>query len=269
MRNLGSLLNNVLNHFTARLSSVEKILYSVLGVLFLIWVIVYVFETYPTLSIISISSLMILTGVYLFFRNQRNQLSDSVKSYQNFRNFIDTGGGNYNESIGGHYVEGDYINIQGNLIDVSKDIEQIYSALQSILTSLENKGYSSEEAQVKVANELANEARKKPDLKSKLFINEDTDEYYQAEKLINDLMLANQSYVNYNQPNTYAYADDDCEDSFSYKGYTINLESDKDGWWYYKIDDYSIINNTGSSFSKDLAIDEAKGRIDEERFRNW
>jgi hypothetical protein len=46
------------------------------------------------------------------------------------------------------------------------------------------------------------------------------------------------------------------------------LESDKDGNWHYRIEGI-MFDNTGESFSKYFDIDEAKGKIDEERFRKW
>ena len=60
----------------------------------------------------------------------------------------------------------------------------------------------------------------------------------------------------------------DYEETINYKGYTIYLETDKDGCWHYKIDGL-LYDNNGENYFKSYAIYEAKGKIDEERFRNW
>jgi hypothetical protein len=47
------------------------------------------------------------------------------------------------------------------------------------------------------------------------------------------------------------------------------LEADQDEyWWYYKITG-PLCNESGQYFDRDLAIKQAKGKIDEARFSNW
>lgn len=274
MRYLKKLTSNVLKRLNIRLSPIEKITYSFLGVLFLVALILYFFENhfYPTLTI---ALLVVGAYIYFLFRKQKvrkhkpNQEIKSQEDNNTFRKHINIGAGNYNESIGGHYIQGDYINIQGNRIDLSKDINQIHSALQGILNNLENQGCSAEEAQAQIINELVEEVQRKPEIKSKLFFDKDADESDQAEELVN-LLISNSYSAKYTPSRISTYSeDDDYEDSVSYKGHTIYLEADKDGWWYYKI--YGLISSddSGDNFSKESAIDEAKGKIDEERFSNW
>ena len=78
--------------------------------------------------------------------------------------FVNTGGGNYNESIQGNYIQGNYIDNSNN---VNQLIEIVTSVEQS-LKRLEDKGYSVELAQNKVATDLAVKAQEDPSVKQKL-----------------------------------------------------------------------------------------------------
>ncbi len=83
---------------------------------------------------------------------------------------IHTGGGNYNASISGNYNEsiaGNYI--QGNYISMSQDLSQAAAQIQQLLTQLRTQqGYSQEDAQQQVANDLASQAQSNPTVKDKL-----------------------------------------------------------------------------------------------------
>ncbi|MEB3178565.1 MAG: hypothetical protein VKL59_05925 [Nostocaceae cyanobacterium] len=179
--------------------------------------------------------------------------------------------GNYNELIQGNYIEGDYINIQNSRINISQDVTKIIDEFREILTKLNNQGYSAEEAITTIANEVAREFHSNHEimrkLTNKLLIDKNTDEEEAANELVN--LLIRHSYLFDNQVlrSQIFNNDDDYEDVVDYKGYTINLEKDKSDWWHYKIEGGFIIDNTGESFSKYIAIDEAKGKIDEQRFR--
>jgi uncharacterized protein YoaH (UPF0181 family) len=72
-------------------------------------------------------------------------------------------GGNFNQSI-----EGGYIQIHGNQINMSQDLSQAAAQIQELLNQLQFQGYSSTEAQQKVANDLANEAKSDPKAKGKM-----------------------------------------------------------------------------------------------------
>ena len=74
---------------------------------------------------------------------------------------INTGGGNYNESIGGNYIQGNYINL-------SQDLTQAAAQIQDLLTQLQTQGATVETAQQKVAIDLANEAKANPTVMGKL-----------------------------------------------------------------------------------------------------
>ena len=76
---------------------------------------------------------------------------------------INTGGGAYNESI-----HGNNINIQGNHINISQDLSQAATQIQELLTQLQTQGYTPEEAQQKVTNDLANQANNDPITRSRL-----------------------------------------------------------------------------------------------------
>jgi hypothetical protein len=62
---------------------------------------------------------------------------------------INIGGGTYNEAI-----YGDSINIQGNFININQDLSQTAVQIRDKLVDFEKQGYTPEEAQIKVANEL-------------------------------------------------------------------------------------------------------------------
>lgn len=72
-------------------------------------------------------------------------------------------GGNFNQS-----VEGGYTQIHGNQINMSQDLAQAATQIQQLLTQLEYQGYSSSDAQQKVASDWASEAEKDQKAKSKM-----------------------------------------------------------------------------------------------------
>jgi hypothetical protein len=72
-------------------------------------------------------------------------------------------GGNFNQSIPGNYIQ-----VHGNYIDMGQNLSQAAAQIQQLLTQLQSKGYSSTDAQHKVANDWANEAKNDPKAKGKL-----------------------------------------------------------------------------------------------------
>ena len=78
--------------------------------------------------------------------------------------FINTSGGNYNESIQGNYIQGNYID---NSSDVNQLLE-IVAGVEQDLKRLEAQGCSVELAQNKVATDLAVKAQGDFSVKQKL-----------------------------------------------------------------------------------------------------
>jgi hypothetical protein len=72
-------------------------------------------------------------------------------------------GGNFNQSIQGNYTE-----VHGNYINMSQNLSQAAAQIQQLLTQLQSQGYSPTDAQRKVANDWANEAKNDPKAKGKL-----------------------------------------------------------------------------------------------------
>ena len=72
-------------------------------------------------------------------------------------------GGNFNQS-----VEGGYTQIHGNQINTSQDLAQAAAQIQQLLTQLQSQGYSSTDAQQKVASDWAVEAKSDPKAQSKM-----------------------------------------------------------------------------------------------------
>jgi hypothetical protein len=83
-------------------------------------------------------------------------MTDENKNIYNIGNI----GGNFNQS-----VEGGYTQIHGNQINMSQDLAQAAAQIQQLLIQLQGQGYSATDAQEKVANDWAVEA--KTDLKTK------------------------------------------------------------------------------------------------------
>jgi uncharacterized protein YoaH (UPF0181 family) len=78
---------------------------------------------------------------------------------------INTGNGIQNN--GSIFIERDYIQ-NANFINMSSDLSQAVAQFQEILTQLQVQGYSPEEAQQLVANELATQAQNNPKVRKKL-----------------------------------------------------------------------------------------------------
>ncbi len=72
-------------------------------------------------------------------------------------------GGNFNQS-----VQGGYTQIHGNQVNMSQDLSQAAAQIQQLLTQLQSQGYSSTDAQQKVAKDWANEANSDPKAKSRM-----------------------------------------------------------------------------------------------------
>ncbi|MEH2222919.1 hypothetical protein [Nostoc sp.] len=271
MNYIQKILNNTFIFINNRLSLFEKIIYLVLVTSLIIVTLISLIQAYPYYFALIVGFLIFLIGIYLSIK-KRIRHQDKVRNFinknttKNYNN-VNTKGGNYNEHIEGNYIQGDYINIQNKQIDISEDVNQILGEFQNILTKLINQGCSIEEAVTQLANDLANEARRKPEIKSKFLIEEDANDNEVKEEFITLLnLLKNETLFsfNYDEDNN----SNDYEERISYKGYTIYLETDKDGCWHYKIDGI-FYDNIGESYSRYSAMDEAKGKIDEERFRNW
>jgi hypothetical protein len=240
-------------------------------------------QTNPYYFALAIGLILFLTGIYLFIvrdfgkkqqvinRKARKNYDKNFNNIKNIRN-ISTNGGNYNESIKGDYIQGDYIKIQNQPIDISEDFTQILEKLQTILITLISQGSSREEAVNQIANDLAKESRIHPEIKSKFLLYEYTNDSDFKQEFID--LLTNYNYYLLRDKSPFLsndkYTDNsqDYQEVINYKGYTIYLETDKDGRWHYKIDGL-LYDNTGDWCVKYLAIDEAKDKIDNERFSNW
>lgn len=77
---------------------------------------------------------------------------------------INTGGGNYNESIQGNYIQGNYIDNSSNV----NQFLEIITRIEQDVMQLEAQGYNSELAQNKVATDLAVKAQGDSSVKQKL-----------------------------------------------------------------------------------------------------
>lgn len=262
----------IFHHFKYKLSNTQKGICLILAASLIVTIGELVFklivENQYTFGFI-IGMIILAIGIYLYFKRQgcvkNNQKSYDLEDKNNstINHDINTGGGNYNRVVKGNYIQGDYINIQDNSVDMSKDITSILDDFLAILTEMKSQGYSTEQAVNQMAKELAKEARNKPYVKGKFHIDENADDS-EVYKTFVRLLIRNDSF---NQTTGYEGLEDDGEE-INYKKHIIYLESDKDDRWYYKING-PLCNESGDFFDKDLAIDQAKGKIDKAKFSNW
>lgn len=258
MNYIKRLFNQILINLNSNLTIFEKIIYFVLCTSLIIITTIFFIQSYPYWAAL-IAFILFITSIYLYSKNIST------------KNYINTKGGDFNELIQGNYIKGDYvnnINIQGNRIDLNQDITQVIAEIREILNDMVNKGYGTEEAVNRITNDFLEGMKRKPNIKSRLFGDENINDSDIIKELI-DVLIDNHYFSNYNSSQmANSLEDDDYHETIYYKGYTIYLETDKDGIWHYKIEEF-LYDNTGESYFKPLAIDEAKGKIDEERFRNW
>ena len=76
---------------------------------------------------------------------------------------IHTDGGNYNERIEGNYIQGSYFN-------TGQDLTQAAQQIQDLLQQLQNQGATVEDAQQRVATDLAKQAATNPSMMGKLVL---------------------------------------------------------------------------------------------------
>ncbi len=74
---------------------------------------------------------------------------------------IHMGSGNYNKSIQGNYI-------QGNFINIGQDLSQVATKIQESLTQLQTQGYTPHDAQQKVASDLVSQANNDSQFRSNL-----------------------------------------------------------------------------------------------------
>ena len=263
---------NFFHHFKYKLPNTQKGICLILAASLIVKIGELVFklivENQYTFGII-IGIIILAIGIYLYFKRQGG-VKDNQKSYDledknnsTINHDIHTGGGNYNR-VKGNYIQGNYINIQDNRIDMSKDITSILDDFRAILNEMKSQGYSTEQAVTQMAEELAKETRKKSYVKGKFHIDENAADSEVYETFVR-LLIRNHSF---NQTTGYE-GEENYGENTNYKGHTIYLESDKDDrWCHYNISGL-LCNESGKHLGKDSAIDEAKGKIDKARFSNW
>lgn len=264
---------NFFHHFKYKLSNTQKGICLILAASLIVKIGELVFklivENQYMFGII-IGIIILAIGIYLYLKHQitlrnNHKLYDEENKNNSTRNYdINTGGGNFNRVVEGNYIQGDYINIQDNRVDMSKDISSILDDFRAILTEMKSQGYNTQQAATQMAKELAAETRKNPYVKGKFHIDENADdtEVFEFMRL---LILNNHLF---NQTTGEEGAEDDGEETI-YQRHTVYLESDRNDYWYYKING-PLCNESGKSLlTKDMAIDEAKKKIDEARFSNW
>ncbi|MFH7030358.1 MAG: GUN4 domain-containing protein [Heteroscytonema crispum UTEX LB 1556] len=138
--------------------------------------VIYVLENYQQiLAILAICLGIILFGMgfYLYFvkykrkQSKLDNCSDGTSSSnQDAKNESLTlyTEGNYNENVHGNYIE-----VHGNYIDINSDFSEVAAQIRELINQLKNEGYSQENAETKIANELAEEASKNPKVKKKIY----------------------------------------------------------------------------------------------------
>lgn len=92
-------------------------------------------------------------------------LEDNTKT--GYRN-IHTDGGNYNQSIQGNYIQGDYIKIQGCYINTNQELSDVVAEFREVVNQLKNQGYSADRAEAQVAKDLEEKARSNAKVKKRV-----------------------------------------------------------------------------------------------------
>ncbi|MEG4588378.1 GUN4 domain-containing protein [Microcoleus sp. MOSTC5] len=98
-------------------------------------------------------------------QESRVNLEDNSKTGE--RN-IHMGFGNYNESIHGNYIQGDYIVIQGCYINTNQELSDVVAEFREVVNQLKNQGYSADKAEDQVAKDLEEKARSNPKVKKRV-----------------------------------------------------------------------------------------------------
>ncbi|WP_333127278.1 GUN4 domain-containing protein [Microcoleus sp. Pol11C3] len=98
-------------------------------------------------------------------QESRTNLEDNTQTRD--RNIF-TGGGNYNQSIHGDYIQGDYIEIQGCYINTNQDLSHVVAEFREVVEQLKNQGYSAHKAEDQVAQDLEEKTRSNPKVKKRV-----------------------------------------------------------------------------------------------------
>ncbi|MBD2479497.1 hypothetical protein H6G79_31405 [Anabaena sp. FACHB-83] len=283
----------------------------------------------PVLTIIGLTSFF--SGIFLHFRNQylaKNKyrlepikkvevIANSQKVVEkttettvktaihstvntNTSSHIDTGGGNYNKEIRGNYTQGNSyegnvvtknITIEGQRVEISSDYSQTLGDLKDILNEMIFQSSNVVDTISKFAEDLIEELRKQPELKTNLNAPENFSNQELVNKIIIDLLTKSYDQISQitrinrtNQIQTlsnsrnleyveYYIENESDRDTREYNGYIIHLAKDHDNMWNFKIqkEDLSFLDLSSQkrTRSKDNAIGKAKNIIDKDRMSNW
>ncbi|MBH8551509.1 GUN4 domain-containing protein [Nostocaceae cyanobacterium CENA357] len=164
-----------------RLSLVEKLIYCSFGIVLIRSIYLTIINLWQTIitSILAKSQIIyaIFLGILIFglgfylyisrVKYKQNSLEESSLNddINEPRNIYPEG--NYNENIN---INGDYIEIHGDVINIDQNFSEVAQEIRELITELQNQGYSEEDAKTEIATELAEEARKKPKVRKKLFM---------------------------------------------------------------------------------------------------
>lgn len=241
---------------------------------------------------------LILSSMFFLWRNQaifgnkiiplkrKIKIYPLTKEQKTSQNIIDTRGGNYNETVQGNYIQGDYINhhvtIQEHQVEVSSNISHTIDEFKEILAQMMVQNSDPIEAISKFAQELAEELHNHPEVKTHFNATQDTNEKELVNIILKLLLIPTYSFqrLNNNDNSVPTYLEEEERDRYIYfyKRYVIDVTKDQNNFWFFKIqpDIYYHLRTTekiyiGSSFYyfSESAISAAKRKIDEIRFNNW
>ncbi|MBW4666161.1 MAG: GUN4 domain-containing protein [Cyanomargarita calcarea GSE-NOS-MK-12-04C] len=133
----------------------------------------YVGKNYQPILAFCLGLILFGIGFYLYFVRHKgkkskldNYLDDRNSSTQDAKNKSLTiyTEGNYNENVHGNYIQ-----VHGNYIDINSDFSEVAVQIRDLINQLKNEGYSQENAEAEIANDLADEASKNPQAKKKIY----------------------------------------------------------------------------------------------------
>ncbi|OKH33620.1 hypothetical protein FACHB389_17665, partial [Nostoc calcicola FACHB-389] len=209
-----------------------------------------------------------------------------TKKQKYSQRIIDTKGGNYNETVQGNYIQGDYINhhvtIQEHQVEVSANISHTLDEFKEILAQMIVQNSDPIGAISKFAQELAQELHNHPEVKPHFNATQDTNEKELVNIILKLILIPNYTSqgLNNNDNSVPTYLEEEERDRYIYfyKKYVIDVTKAHNNFWFFKIqpDIYYHLRTTekiyiGSSFYyfSESAISAAKRKIDEIRFNNW
>ena len=173
-------IKRMLNFLRCRIFTSKHDTYYYLSLMPVVIVLAFgsIIPTMVSMAAIALTGYLYFTG----YRIERKKLKEGLEGTpleEAQQRTINTSGGNYTESVQGNYIQGDYITVQGNTINVNQGVSDIVDEFKKILGQLESKGCSLEAAKQTIINDLAGEISENENVRLKFIKWLDSDDAIQ------------------------------------------------------------------------------------------